>query len=48
MIKRLTKVVLLLPALAIDCVSLFVYGIRWIITGKRFPDPLYWRLLFKW
>jgi hypothetical protein len=42
MIKRLFKVLAILPVLIFLLLSffpeIFIYSIRWIITGQEFPD----------
>ena len=44
---RLLKVILVIPVSCMTVPLIIVYCIRWIITGKEFPDaPL--QLLMEW
>ena len=50
MIKRLIKFVGFIPVLLITFpIEVITYTIRWLLTGKSFPDvPIIARFIFEW
>jgi len=46
MIKRLIKAIFIIPSILSIIPEVAIWGIRWIVTGRGFPDkPLFARLL---
>ena len=49
MLKRLAKVIIFPVVLVILVGEIIVYGARWIVTGKEFPDsPIIQKVIFDW
>jgi len=49
-IKRLMKVIGFIPILLVTFpIEAIFYGMRWVITGKEFPDsPIIHEFIFEW
>lgn len=45
MIKRILIAVLFIPLNLMEIFTIFYYSFRWIITGRKFGDPFFTKLL---
>ena len=44
MIKRILKIVLVPIAFALAPAELILWGIVWIITGRKLQNPAWWKI----